>query len=87
MIRWPEDAPSPSRVVKAAAGGDTAAWAQILRNFRPLVRHVARRVPMEYREDAEDEIYVALLMSLTAFEPFVLHDGAIKACASRRRRL
>lgn len=86
MIRWPGDAPLPSQVVKAAAGGDTAALAQILRNFRPLVRHVVQRVPAEYREDAEDEIYLGLLMSLSAFKPFALHDGTAKAHASCRSR-
>ena len=69
MIRWPRDAPLPSLVVKAAAGGDTAALAQILRNFRPLIRRVVQKVPLEYREEAEDEIYLGLLASLKAFEP------------------
>jgi len=68
VIRWPGDAPLPSRVVKAAARGDTAAMAQILCNFRPLIRHVVQKVPVEYREDVEDEIYLGLLASLTAFD-------------------
>ena len=75
MIRWPENALLPSSAIKAAASGDMAALDLILRSFRPLVRHVLQRVPVEYREDAEDEIYLGLLMSLTSFEPFVLDNG------------
>ena len=74
MIRWPGDAPLPSRVVKAAARGDTVAVAQILHNFRPLIRRVVQRVPVEYREDAEDEICLSLLASLSAFEPLPMKD-------------
>lgn len=85
MIRWPENAPLPSSAIAAAASGDTAALALILRSFRPLVRHVLQRVPVEYREDAEDEVYLGLLKSLTSFEPFALdmERTAVHGCRSR----
>ncbi len=69
-----------SDFITVVAGGQTysvvTALVQILRNFRPLIRHVVQRVPVEYREDAEDEIYLGLVMSLTAFVPLVLDNNS-----------
>jgi len=70
MSSWPRDAPLPSDTIIAAAGGDDRAVDLLCRSFRPLIRHVALRVPAAYREDAEDEILLELLESLASYRPF-----------------
>ncbi len=70
MTRWPEDAPLPSDAIIAAATGDETALYVLFRSFRPLVHRVALRVPTQYREDAEDDIYLQLLVALASYRPF-----------------
>lgn len=71
MTRWPEDAPLPSDAIIAAASGDETALYVLFRSFRPLVHRVALHVPTQYREDAEDDIYLHLLVALASYQPFV----------------
>ena len=70
MTRWPEDAPLPSDAVIAAVSGDETALYVLFRSFRPLVHRVALRVPTQYREDAEGDIYLQLLVALASYQPF-----------------
>ena len=70
MTRWPDDALSPSDAIIAAASGDETALYVLFRSFRPLVHRVALRVPTQYREDAEDEIYLQLLIALASYQPY-----------------
>ena len=67
MSRWLEDALSPSDTVVAAASGDEAAVALLLRSFRPLIRQATFHVLAQYREDAANDICLGLLRSLSSF--------------------
>ena len=82
MTRWPEDAPLPSDAIIAAANGDETALCLLFRSFRPLVHRMAVHVPTQYREDAEDEVYLQLLMALASYQPYLGKgcDPASSAC-------
>lgn len=74
MTRWPDNAPLPSDAIIAAASGDSSAISVLLRSFYPLVHRLSMRVPAQYREDAEDEICVALFLALASYHPCISKD-------------
>jgi hypothetical protein len=74
MTRWPNNAPLPSDAIVAAASGDATAIRVLLRRFNPLVHRLCRAVPAQHREDAEDEVFLALLLALGSYRPRIGKD-------------
>lgn len=59
---------SPELLVRAQTYKDKEAMLQILESFTPKIRASLYQVPIDYREDLKQELYVAMLQVILRFE-------------------
>ena len=58
----------PLDIISAAAKGDDSAKVGVCRLMLPLIRDYARKAPIEWREDAIQSGYLAVLIAITKFD-------------------